>query len=120
MENIYAQWKGMSLEKDYEWSLINLSTDILIYLGALISRPTEDDRITDMKSYFENIIESDTACRGFTVIVSSESSSVEQKRSIEDVSDDTDSSDDSAGTILGDDGNGEVQGMPSPAKRIKT
>lgn len=120
MENIYAQWKGMSLNEDYEQSLINLSTHVLIYLGALILPPIESDGNTDMKSYFNNIIEADAACRGFTVIVSSENIPAEQKRSIEDISDDTGSSDDSVGTILGDDGNGEVQDMPSPAKRIKT
>ncbi|KAF7925656.1 uncharacterized protein EAE98_006881 [Botrytis deweyae] len=119
MENIYAQWKGMTLDKDYEQSLINLSTRVLIYLGAFIPSFSESSTNANMKPYFEEIIEADTACRGFTVIVSSKSTAIDRKRSFEESSDDSDDTVDADGTILEVDGNDEVDDMPSSAKRIK-
>ncbi|TGO10073.1 hypothetical protein BTUL_0145g00200 [Botrytis tulipae] len=119
MENIYSQWKGMSLDKDYEQSLINLSTHVLIYLGAFVPSLSESSTNADMKPYFDRIIEADMACRGFTVIVSSKNTAIDRKRSIEEFSDDSDDTVDSDGTILGVDGNDELNGMPSSAKRTK-
>ncbi|KAF7869948.1 hypothetical protein EAF04_004732 [Stromatinia cepivora] len=116
MENIYAQWKGMSLDKDYEQSLINLSTHVLIYIGALFSLPRDVGGNSYMKPYFQKIVEADTACRGFTVIISSEVSAIDQKRSIEDISDD---SDDSDNIVLGDGGESGMQDMPLLAKRMR-
>lgn len=119
MGNIYSQWKGMSLDKDYEQSLINLSTHVLIYLGAFVPSLSESSTNADMKPYFDRIIEADTACRGFTVIVSSKNTGIDRKRPIEEFSDDSDDTVDSDGTILGVDGNDEVNDMPSSAKRTK-
>ncbi|KAF5872502.1 putative binuclear zinc transcription factor protein [Botrytis fragariae] len=119
MENIYAQWKGMSLDKDYEQSLINLSTHVLIYLGAFVPSISESSTNADMKPYFDKIIEADTVCRGFTVIVSAENTTIDRKRSFQEFSDDSDDTDDSERTILGVDVNDEVNNMPSSAKRIK-
>ncbi|KAF7947724.1 hypothetical protein EAE96_008804 [Botrytis aclada] len=119
MENIYAQWKGMSLDKEYEQSLINLSTHVLIYLGAFVPCLSESSANTDMKPYFDKIIEADTACRGFKVIVSAENTAIDRKRSFEDFSDDSDHTDDSDGTILGVDGDDQVNKMLLSAKRIK-
>ncbi|KAF7924581.1 hypothetical protein BELL_0240g00060 [Botrytis elliptica] len=119
MENIYAQWKGMTLDKDYEQSLINLSTRVLVYLGAFVPSFSESSTNANTKPYFEKIIEADTACRGFTVIVSSKSTAIDRKRSFEESSVDSDDTVDSDGTILEVDGNDEVDDMPSSAKRIK-
>ncbi|TGO29361.1 hypothetical protein BPAE_0015g00050 [Botrytis paeoniae] len=119
LENIYAQRKGMSLDKDYEKSLINLSTHVLIYLGAFVPSLSESNTNADMKPYFDKIIEADTACRGFTVIVSAENTTIDRKCSFEEFSDDSDDTENSDGTILGVDGNDEVNNMPSSAKRIK-
>ncbi|KAF7872724.1 uncharacterized protein EAF02_008795 [Botrytis sinoallii] len=119
MENIYTQWTGMTLDKDYEQSLINLSTRVLFYFGAFVPSFSESSTNANMKPYFEKIIEADTACRGFTVIVSSKSTAIDRKRSFEDSSDDSDDTVDSDGTILEVDGNDEVDDMLSSAKRIK-
>ncbi|KAF7945891.1 uncharacterized protein EAE97_004929 [Botrytis byssoidea] len=119
MENIYSQWKGMSLDKDYEQSLINLSTHVLIYLGAFVPSLSESSTNADMKPYFEKIIEADTACREFTVIVSSNNNDIDRKRLFEEFSDDSDDTVDSDGTILGVDGNEQVNDTPSSAKRTK-
>ncbi|KAF7903466.1 uncharacterized protein EAF01_006515 [Botrytis porri] len=119
MENIYAQWKGMSLNKDYEHFLINLSTHILIYLGAFVPSLSENSTNADMKPYFDKIIDADTACRGFTVIVSAESTTIDRKRSFEEFSDDSGDTDDLDGAILRVDGDDEVNNMPSSAKRIR-
>lgn len=119
MENIYAQWKEMSLDKNYEATLINFSTQVFIYFGQLLSATAEcgDEFSTKTKSYFQNIMYADEACRGFTVIFSAENSPYDLKRSIEDVSDDSDNTGDSDGTMrIGE--NCGVQDMPSPAKRI--
>ncbi|TGO66932.1 hypothetical protein BOTNAR_0051g00120 [Botryotinia narcissicola] len=119
MENIYSQWKGMSLDKDYEQSLINLSTHVLIYLGAFVPSLSESSTNAHMKPYFEKIIEADMACRGFTVIVSSNNNAIDRKRLFEEFSDDSDDTVDSDGTILGVDGNDEVNDTPSSAKRTR-
>ncbi|KAK6596123.1 fungal specific transcription factor [Botrytis cinerea] len=119
MENIYAQWKGMSLDKDYEQSLVNLSTHILIYLGTLLPSPTGRNVNAAMEPYFDRIMEADTACRGFTVIVSAENTDIGQKRLSEDLLDESDDTEDSDETIPRVSGEDEVNKMPSPAKRIK-
>ncbi|CAD6446382.1 4b0c5c29-b53a-4a42-a15f-3a191b5f48cd [Sclerotinia trifoliorum] len=116
MENIYAQWKGMTLENNYKESLINLSTHVLIYMGTLFSRFKDFGIDLDMKPYFHKIIEADTACRGFTVIFSSEAGAVDQKRSIGDMSDDSDDSDD---TVLKGDGEIEMKDIHLPVKRMR-
>ncbi|RAL59615.1 hypothetical protein DID88_006474 [Monilinia fructigena] len=120
MENIYAQWKEMSLDKRYEGSLINFSTHVLNYFGELLSPTAEygDEFSTKMKSYFKGIMYADEACRGFTVIFSNESDPLNPKRPIEDVSGDSDYTEDSYGTR----GSGEKCGMedrPSLAKRTR-
>ncbi|TEY32123.1 hypothetical protein BOTCAL_0757g00040 [Botryotinia calthae] len=119
MENIYAQWKGMSLDKDYEQSLINLSTHVLIYLGTLLPSPIGRNTNAAMEPYFDKIMEADTACRGFTVIVSAENIDIDQERLSEDLLDDSDDNEDSDETILRVSGKDEVNKLQSPAKRIK-
>ncbi|KAI9641769.1 hypothetical protein NHQ30_009626 [Ciborinia camelliae] len=121
MENIYAQWKGMSLDKLYEEALIEFSTQVLIYFGNLLSPPAEEwpDLARNIKFHFRMIMDADKACRGFTVIISTENTTVDQKRSIEDISDDTDDTDDLDGTMLGGDEKDVMRDIPSPAKRIR-
>lgn len=118
MENIYAQWKGMTLERDYKESLINLSTHILIYIGTLFSLPKDVGVNLNMKPYFHKVVEADTACRGFTVIFSSEigARAVDQKRSIGDISDDSDESDD---TVMKGDKEIGMKDSHLPAKRMR-
>lgn len=105
----------MSLDRDYEIAIIELSAHVLVYLGALQLPRLDYSEGFDMKPYFINIIEADAKCRGFTVIFSCEQTPVGPKRAIEDISDDTDSDDsnDPEDTILGTDEEDRVQEVPS-------
>ncbi|ESZ91527.1 hypothetical protein SBOR_8098 [Sclerotinia borealis F-4128] len=115
MENIYSQWKGMSLDITYEKALISFSTQVLSYFERLLSPPAEHrpDFSSSMRVQFQMIIDADKACRGFTFIIGAEDTFVDHKRSLEDVSDDTDDTDDLDDTIPRDDEKVGMQDMPS-------
>jgi hypothetical protein len=94
MESIYSNWKGMSLEKDYESALINLSTHVLRYIGLLLKSSLHPEKKTDMKVYFDNIQRADAACRGFSAVISTDDMHDDREVEVEDVSDDSDTSSD--------------------------
>ncbi|QSZ34374.1 hypothetical protein DSL72_005966 [Monilinia vaccinii-corymbosi] len=120
MENIYAQWEGMSVHKQYEETLISFSTHVLNYFGELLSPTVEygDGFSMKMKHHFQDIMYADKACRAFTATFSTESP-LKPERSVDDISDDSDDTHDSDGTAIGSEEAYGVQDMPSSAKRIR-
>lgn len=114
MESMYHEWPGMSLEKKYEDSLINLCTSVLQYLDKVMqvqpwlsSEPAEN-----LASHAVRIAEADAACRGFTVTIVPEAVQSGTKRTLEIGEDEEDSDSDS--TVVGH----ELGLIPSP-KRVK-
>ena len=70
MESIYHQWPGMTLDKNYEDSLINLSIAVLQYLDLLYtfeSETTKADFAVTSQDFVYSIRRADEACRGFSI-----------------------------------------------------
>ncbi|PQE26143.1 hypothetical protein CJF30_00000877 [Rutstroemia sp. NJR-2017a BBW] len=88
MESIYSNWKGMSLEKEYESALIQLSTHVLRYIGLMLKFSLRREGRSDMKGYFDEIRRADAKCRGFSAVISTDD---RREVEVEDVSDDSDS-----------------------------
>ena len=118
MESMYHEWPGMTLEKKYENSLINLCTKVLQYLDKVMQTQSwlSSDPTEDLTSHAVKIAEADAACRGFTVTIVPEVVQRDvvrgTKRTIEIVEDDEDSDSDS--TLV----EHELGLIPTP-KRIK-
>jgi hypothetical protein len=138
MESMYHQWPGMTIDKDYETSLINLCVEVLRYLDAVHTHKlyTVESFFADtLQKIMQNINKADTACRGFSVTIvqdalqrtldeleeddSDSDDTIEVqcgvKRRIEDVSD---KEDDSDGTAVGTQEVMAVKELPR-AKRVK-
>ncbi|PQE32102.1 hypothetical protein CJF32_00001691 [Rutstroemia sp. NJR-2017a WRK4] len=91
MESIYSNWKGMSLEKEYESALIQLSTHVLRYIGLMLKFSLRREGGSDMKGYFGKIRRADAKCRGFSAVISTDDRHDRREVEVEDVSDDSDS-----------------------------
>ncbi|PQE19556.1 hypothetical protein CJF31_00011420 [Rutstroemia sp. NJR-2017a BVV2] len=92
MESIYSNWKGMSLEKEYESALIELSTHVLRYIGLMLKSSLRPEGTrSHMKVYFDKIQRADAKCRGFSAVISTDDMHDGREVEIEDVSDDSDS-----------------------------
>jgi hypothetical protein len=138
MESMYHQWPGMTLDKDYETSLVNLCVDVLRYLDTLYMQKyyvTGSFSADILTKLMDNIQRADTACRGFSATIvqdvlqhtldeleEDDSDSDDMvlvqcgvKRRIEDVSDQEDDSD---GTAVGTQEVVAVKELPR-AKRVK-
>jgi hypothetical protein len=88
MESIYSNWKGMSLEKEYESALIELSTHVLRYIGRMLKFSCWPNGRSHMKGYLDEIRRADARCRGFSAVISTDD---RREVEVEDVSDDSDS-----------------------------
>jgi hypothetical protein len=139
MESMYHQWPGMTLDKDYETSLIKLCVEVLRYLDRLYIYNKYYARelffANDLQKIMQNINMADTACRGFSATIvkdvlqrsldelggddSDDDEAVEVqcslKRGIREVEEEEDDSD---GTAVGSE---EVMAVKEPpsAKRVK-
>jgi len=88
MESMYQQWPEMSLDLEYENSLIGLCVHVLVYLDKLLDTKSGSGLPTeDLSSYVAKITEADASCRGFSVTVTEHI----LNRVVEDVSEDSDS-----------------------------
>jgi len=138
MESVYHQWPGMTVDKDYETSLVNLCVEVLRYLDTVYTHKYDvfgSNSADILQEIMQNINRADTACRGFSVTIvqdvlqrtldelgeddSDSDDTVEiqfgVKRRIEDVSDKEDESD---GTAVGSQEVMAVKELPR-AKRVK-
>jgi hypothetical protein len=140
MESIYHQWPGMTVDKGYENSLINLCVEVLRYLNAVYLQEYYDMgnfSTVSLETMMQHINKADADCRGFSVTIvqdvlqrtldeleedDSDSDSDDTveikcgvKRRIEDVSD---KEDDSDGTAVGTHDITAVKELPS-VKRVK-
>ncbi|KAG0645974.1 Sterol uptake control 2 [Hyphodiscus hymeniophilus] len=100
LESMYQQWAGMSLEKAYEQSLIELCIHVLRYLDAVISRrsPAQQETVEQRRdTSIMNIRTADAACRGFSVTIVSGDKGERMEARLEDVSSDDDDSDSTEG-----------------------
>jgi hypothetical protein len=136
--NSYHQWPGMTLDKDYKNSLINLCVEVLRYLDTVYTHKYDFSASFSadiLEKIMQNINKADTACRGFSVTIvqdvlqrtldeledddSDSDDTIELqcgvKRRIEDVSE---KEDDSDGTEVGTQEVMAVKELPS-AKRVK-
>jgi hypothetical protein len=93
LESMYQNWEAMTLEKDYEDSLISLCTHVLEYLGGILDPHTKFSiSVVDHSDCeFAKIVEADRACRGFTVTI--EDNMTPSLDQIEDVSSEDEDSD---------------------------
>jgi hypothetical protein len=89
LESMYRQWPGMSLESNYENSLIELCVHVLRYLDLALFARLDAGR-QPFESYLEvlmvKIREADVACRGFSVTIVNTDESEGGERKVEDVS----------------------------------
>ena len=96
MESIYSQWPGMTLDKDYEDTLISLCVCILRYLDVV---PNEDhdpgyEQVEDhLNACMVEINKADAKCREFAVTISHDVVHRGTKRKVEDFSDGDDDCD---------------------------
>jgi hypothetical protein len=121
MESMYQQWPGMTLEKDYENSLISLCVHVLRYLNAVPSdeyNPECKQAEEQLNTCMSEINKADAACRGFTVTISDDATNRGTKRKVEDVSDEDNDSD---STVVNEDEKEKETALKAPpsAKRIK-
>lgn len=96
LESMYKQWPGMSLEPNYETSLIELCVRVLRYLDLVLSRPSASEQNDFEKkriALMAMIRSADVACRGFSVTIVGEVESKGMERDVEDISADEDDSD---------------------------
>jgi len=93
LESMYQNWEAMTLEKNYEDSLISLCTHVLGYLGGILGLRGEFSMFVrdHLNSEFTKIVEADKACRSFTVTI--EESMAAGLDQIEDISSDDEDSD---------------------------
>jgi aminopeptidase-like protein len=137
MESMYHQWPGMTIDKDYETSLVKLCVEALRYLDTVYTYKYVMGSFSAdiLEEIMQNINKADTACRGFSVTIvqdvlqrtldeleDDDSDSDETvkiqcgvKRRIEDISDQEDDSD---GTAVGTQEVMAVKQLPR-AKRVK-
>jgi hypothetical protein len=89
LESMYRQWPGMSLESNYENSLIELCVHVLRYLDLALFARLDAGR-QPFEAYLEvlmvKIREADVACRGFSVTIVNTDESEGGERKVEDVS----------------------------------
>jgi len=124
MENLYHDWPGMTLEKTYEDSLINLCIIVLQYLDKVQEhslRPwSAGDEENDLTKYAAKIFDADAACRGFTVTIVPDVVQQDRdrgtKRTMEDAED---SDDDSDSTLVEFDGREASDESSLSVKRVK-
>ncbi|KAH9208894.1 hypothetical protein DL95DRAFT_449616 [Leptodontidium sp. 2 PMI_412] len=95
LESMYKQWPGMSLESNYENSLIELCVRVLRYLDLVLSRPSTSGQndFEERVALMAMIRSADVACRGFSVTIVGEVESKGMERDVEDISADEDDSD---------------------------
>ena len=96
LESMYQQWLGMSLEPNYEKSLIVFCVHVLRYLDmALLSRQELVRGIyeAELESLIEKIREADIICRGFSVTILTGDESGLSGSKVEDVSTEDEDSD---------------------------
>ncbi|RDW85944.1 hypothetical protein BP5796_04269 [Coleophoma crateriformis] len=102
MESMYQQWPNMSLEKNYEDSLVDLCAHVLRYLSHVITIATlerAEGAEQRLNESMKRIEEADDRCRGFKVTIIEASVQRGTKRSVQDVEDDD--SDDSNDNEIG-------------------
>jgi hypothetical protein len=93
MESMYHQWPGMTIDKDYEASLINLCVEVLRYLDAVHTHKYYTMRSNSadiLQETIQNINKADTACRGFSVTIVQDA----LQRTLDELDDDDSDSDD--------------------------
>lgn len=96
MESMYQQWPGMTLEANYEKSLIALSVEVLKYLDLLLDVASLSERIPFegmLENFMVNVRDADIACRGFNVTIVNEDEMGGVLRAAKDVSDEDEDSD---------------------------
>jgi hypothetical protein len=118
MESMYHQWPGMTLDKDYEASLINLCVEVLRYLDTVYTHNTKTTKLSSpgiltpddleerldgfvaqyipstqtviLQKIMQNINKADIACRGFSVTIVQDV----LQRTLDELGDDDSDSDD--------------------------
>jgi hypothetical protein len=65
LESMYQNWQEMTIEKNYEESLVVLCTLVLEYLTILLN--PRGELPAAVSNQYAKIVAADTACRGFTV-----------------------------------------------------
>ena len=106
LESMYQQWPGMSLEMNYENSLIALCVHVLRYLDHALFADLDSGRQlfdADSEDLMVKIREADATCRRFSVTIVSADLNEEVTSKVEDVSADEDDSD---STEVGDEVHG--------------
>jgi hypothetical protein len=96
LESMYQQWPGMSLEKMYEKSLVDLCINVLKYLDLALSHPPapeQKDFEQRREALMVNIRSADIACRGFSVTIVNDDESVGKESKLEDIFTDEEDSD---------------------------
>jgi hypothetical protein len=104
LESMYKEWPGMSLERNYEASLIRLCVNVLKYLDLILSctfEPGQNELEHERITLIADIRSADTVCRGFSVTIfgGDESEGIESR-----LGDGSADEHDSDSTETGDDG----------------
>ena len=93
MESMYHQWLGMTLDNDYETSLINLCVEVLRYLDTVYTHKydfSESFSADVLQKIMQNINKADAACRGFSVTIVQDA----LQRTLDELEEDDSDSDD--------------------------
>ena len=114
MESMYQQWPNMSLEKNYEDSLVELCMHVFRYLEAVMRLSYDTTTGTMLREHFTKIHEADEKCRGFSVAIIDDEGVRRTKRTIDDVSDE-----DSDSTIVEHSSKGASFDTQPSTKRLK-
>lgn len=103
LETMYQQWDCMTLDKEYENSLIDLCVHVFIYLDEV---PAIDvhHRCKRAEEYLDSCLaevhKADAACRGLTVTIEDDSFRRGTKRTVEDIEEEEEEDSDFHGRVV--------------------
>lgn len=89
MENMYQNWPGMTLEPNYEKSLVSLCVHVLTFLEMVLRSEDAIDLAQTLSVEMVKINEADATCRAFKITIMQEMSS----HSVGDISEEDSDSD---------------------------
>ena len=117
LDSMYQNWSGLSLEKEYESSLVKLCSHVLSFLYLCFTsssdrKRTPENPLEEIDRYYTRIANADAKCRAFTVTIEDVAQKNHLKRTAEEIYNCDDSSSTEAEVTL-------PRKTPS-LKRIKT
>jgi hypothetical protein len=90
LDSMYQNWSGMSLEKKYESSLVELCSHVLNFLYICFTsssdlKRTPENPFKEIDRYYTRIADADAKCRAFTVTIEDIAQKNPLKRTAEEI-----------------------------------